>query len=191
MSTVDEIAQTMRHGDDESRRVIVVGSMRNVGTTYAAIALARTLAQHANVVLVDMSFVSPNLSIISNDPQAPGIAELVRGNANFGEIIAGDQYSPAHVVTAGAVSGDAGVLAASPMLATMIEALVRSYDHVVIDVGSATDTALERVAPLAGRAVLVSSDPADAATRAARDRLMAAGVGDVMLMAGAPQVIAA
>lgn len=191
MSNIDQIAQTMRHGGDESRRVIAVGAMRNVGTTYTAISLARTLAQHANVVLVDMSFVSPNLSVISSDPNAPGIAELVRGKANFGEIITGDRYSPAHVVAAGAVANDAGVLSASPMLATMIEALVRTYDHVVIDVGSATDTALERVAPLAGRAVLVSSDPADAATKAARERLMAAGIADVMVVAGAPEVIAA
>ena len=95
------------------------------------------------------------------------------------------------MIAAGAVGNDAGMLATSPMLATMIEALVRSYDHVVIDVGSATDTALERVAPLARRAVLVSSDPADAATKAARERLMAAGVADLVVMAGAPQVIAA
>jgi uncharacterized protein involved in exopolysaccharide biosynthesis len=190
-NSVEQIAQTMRHGGDESRRVIVVGAMRNIGTTYAAISLARTLAQQANVVLVDMSFVSPTLSLISNDANAPGIAELVRGNANFGEIIAGDQYSPAHVVASGMVGNDAGMLAASPMLATMIEALVRSYDHVVIDVGSATDAALERLGPLAGRAVLVSSNVADAATKAARDRLMAAGIADVMIVAGAPQVIAA
>lgn len=190
-NNIEEIARTMRHGDDESRRVVVVGAMRNVGTTYTAISLARTLAQQANVVLVDMSFVSPNLSIISSDSSAPGIAELVRGKASFGEVITGDRYSPAHVIAAGTVANDAGVLAASPMLATMIEALVRSYDHVVIDLGSATDAALERVAPLAGRAVLVSSDPADAATRAARDRLVAAGVADVMVVAGAPEVIAA
>jgi len=191
VGTVEQIAQSMRHGGDDGRRVIVVGSMRNVGTTHAAISLARTLAQDANVVLVDMSFGSPNLSVISNDPNAPGIAELVRGTATFGEIITGDQYSTAHLVTTGAVGNDARALSASPMLATMIEALVRSYDHVVIDVGSATDVALERLAPLAGRAVLVSSDPANAATKAARERLLTAGIAEVTVMAGAPQVIAA
>ena len=191
VGTVEQIAQSMRHGGDDGRRVIVVGSMRNVGTTHAAISLARTLAQDANVVLVDMSFGSPNLSVISNDPNAPGIAELVRGTATFGEIITGDQYSTAHLVTTGAVGNDARALSSSPMLATMIEALVRSYDHVVIDVGSATDVALERLAPLAGRAVLVSSDPANAATKAARERLLTAGIAEVTVMAGAPQVIAA
>ncbi len=191
VSTVEQIAQSMRHAGDDGRRVIVVGTMRNVGTTHAAISLARTLAQDANVVLVDMAFGSPNLSIISDDPEAPGIAELVRGNATFGDIITRDQYSAVHLVATGDVGNEARVLAASPMLATMVEALVRSYDHVVIDVGSAADVALERFAPLAAHAVLVAIDPANPATRTARERLMTAGIADVTVMAGAPQVIAA
>ena len=85
----------------------------------------------------------------------------------------------------------APALAASPMLATVIEALVHSYDHVVIDVGSAADVAVERFAPLATRAVLVAADPANPATQAARERLMMAGFADVTLLAGAPQVAAA
>jgi uncharacterized protein involved in exopolysaccharide biosynthesis/Mrp family chromosome partitioning ATPase len=189
--TVEHIAQGMRQAGDDGRRVIVVGVMRNVGTTHAAISLARTLAQDANVVLVDMAFGSPNLSIISDDLEAPGIAELVRGNATFGDIITRDQYSAMHLVATGDVGNEARLLAASPMLATMVEALVRSYDHVVIDVGSAADVALERFAPLATHAVLVAIDPANPATRTARERLMKAGIADVTVMAGAPQVIAA
>jgi uncharacterized protein involved in exopolysaccharide biosynthesis/Mrp family chromosome partitioning ATPase len=191
VSTVEQIAQSMLQAGDDGRRVIVVGTMRNVGTTHVAIALARTLAQDANVVLVDMAFGSPNLAIISDDPNAAGIAELVRGNATFGDIITRDQYSPVHLVATGNVGNEARVLAASPMLATMVEALVRSYDHVVIDVGSAADIAVERFAPLAARAVLVAIDPANPATKTARERLMMAGIADVTMMAGAPQVIAA
>ena len=191
VSTIEQIAQSMRYAGDDGRRVIAVGTMRNVGTTHAAISLARTLAQDANVVLVDMAFGSPNLSIISDDPEAPGIAELVRGSATFGDIITRDQYSAVHLVAAGDVRNEARVIAASPMLATTVEALVRSYDHVVIDVGSAADAALERFAPLAAHAVLVAIDPANPATRTARERLMTAGIADVTVMAGAPQVIAA
>ena len=82
-------------------------------------------------------------------------------------------------------------LAASPMLATVIEALVQSYDHVVIDAGSAADVAVERFAPLAQRAVLVAADPANPATRAARDRLTMAGFTDVTLLAGNTASVAA
>ena len=189
--TVEQIAQSLRQAGDAGRRVTVVGAMRNVGTTYAAISLARALAHDANVVLVDLALGSPNLSVISNDPKAPGIAELVRGAASFGDIITRDQYSSVHLVATGNVGNDGPALAASPMLATVIEALVCSYDHVVIDVGSLADIAVERFAPLATRAVLVAADPANPATKAARERLMIAGIADVTLMSGAPQVVAA
>jgi len=184
VSTVDQIARNLRQGGDGGRRVTVVGGARNVGTTYAAITLARTLAREANVVLVDFAFSAPNLSVISTDPNAAGIADLVAGTASFGDIITRDQYSNVHLIVTGNVGGNSAALAASPMLATIVEALVQSYDHVVLDVGAATEVPVERFAPLAQRAVLVAGDPANAATRAVRERLMLAGFGDVMLLAG-------
>jgi len=190
-STVEQVAQTLRQAGDNGRRVTVIGAMRNAGTTYAAISLARELAKGANVVLVDLAFGAPNLSVMSTDPNAPGIADLVRGTASFGDIITRDQFSNVHLVATGNVGPDGPALAASPMLATVIEALVRSYNHVVLDVGSAADVAVERFAPLAQRAVLVAADPANPATRAARERLMMAGFADVTLLAGAAQVAAA
>ena len=191
VSTVEQVAQMLRDAGDSGRRVTVVGAMRNVGTTYAAISIARALAKDANVVLVDLAFGAPNLSVISTDPAAPGIADLIRGAAGFGDIITRDQFSNVHLVATGEVGGDAAALAASPMLATVIEALARSYNHVVIDVGSAADVQVERFALLAQRAVLVSGDPANPATHAARERLMMAGFADVTLLAGANQAAAA
>ncbi len=191
MSTVEQIAHSLRQAGEAGRRVTVVGATRNAGTTFAGITLARALAKDANVVLVDLAFGAPNLSVISTDPDAPGIADLVRGSASFGDIITRDRYSNVHLVATGAVGNDAAMLSASPMLATVIEALVQSYNHVVIDVGSAADVALERFAPLAHRAVLVAADPANPATRVARDRLMLAGFADVTVLAGNPQAAAA
>ena len=191
VSTIDQIARSLRQAGDAGRRVTVVGTMRNAGTTYAAISLARALAKEANVVLVDLAFGAPNLSVISTDPDAPGIAELVRGTASFGDIITRDQFSNVHLVATGNVGHDGAALAASPMLSTVIEALVQTYNHVVIDVGSAADVAVERFAPLAQRAVLVAADPANPSTRAARERLMMAGIADVSLLSGAAQTAAA
>jgi Mrp family chromosome partitioning ATPase len=189
--TVDQVAHSLRQAGEAGRRVTVVGTMRNAGTTYAAITLARALAKDANVVLVDLAFGAPNLSVISTDPKAPGIAELVRGAASFGDIVTRDQFSRVHLVAAGNVGGDAAALAASPMLETVVEALARSYDHVVLDVGSAADVAVERFASLARRAVLVTGDPTNPATRAARERMTMAGFGDVTVLTGGAQVAAA
>ncbi len=188
-NTVEKFARELRQAGPGG--VIAVGTVRNVGTTYAAIMLARALAHEANVVLVDLAFSSPNLSVISTEPNAPGIAELVRGTASFGDVITRDQYSRVHLVAAGNVGSDIAPLASSPMLATVIEALSHSYEHVVIDMGSATDVAAERFAALATHAMLVAADPASAVTRTVRDRLLQAGFGDVAVIAGGAQAVAA
>jgi polysaccharide biosynthesis transport protein len=188
-STVERFARGLRQAGPGG--VVVVGTVRNVGTTYAAIMLARALAHEANVVLVDLAFSSPNLSVISTEPNAPGIAELVRGTASFGEVITRDQYSRVHLVAAGNVGSDVATLASSPMLATAIEALSHSYEHVVIDMGSASDVAAERFVSLATHAMLVAADPASAVTRTVRDRLLQAGFSDVAVIAGGAQAVAA
>ena len=148
-------------------------------------------AKDANVVLVDLAFGAPNLSVISTDPNAPGIAELVRGTASFGDIITGDQYSSVHLIATGNVGLDGPALAASPMLGTVIEALAQSYNYVVIDMGSVPDVAIERFAPLAQKTVLVASDPNEPATQAANGRLALAGFSDVAVIAGGAQAVAA
>ncbi|MFN3658766.1 MAG: GumC family protein [Pseudolabrys sp.] len=191
VSSLEQVIRGLREAGEVGRRVTVAGTARNVGTTYAAITLARGLARDANVVLVDLAFGAPNLSVISTDPNAPGIAELVRGTASFGDIITRDQFSNVHLVATGDIGRDGPGLAASPMVATAIEALARSYDHVVIDIGSAADVAVERFAPLAQRAVLVTPDGAAPATRAARERLMLSGFVDVSLVAGVTEGAAA
>jgi tyrosine-protein kinase Etk/Wzc len=188
-STVERFARELRQMAPGG--AIVVGTVRNVGTTYAAIMLARALAHEANVVLVDLAFSSPNLSVISTEPNAPGIAELVRGTASFGDVITRDQYSRVHLVATGNVGSDVATLASSPMLATAIEALSHSYDHVVIDMGSASDVAAERFVSLATHAMLVAADPASTVTRTVRDRLLQAGFSDVAVIAGGAQAVAA
>ncbi len=121
---------------------------------------------------------APNLSVISSEPNAPGIAELVRGTASFGDIITRDEIRPF-------------ILSPPVTLAKAVEALVRSYDHVVIDLGAAANIAAERFAPLAGRALLVSADPGKPATRAVRERLLLAGFSDLSLLGGVPEAAAA
>lgn len=190
-STIEQIVRDLQHVGDAGRSVTVIGTMRNVGTTYAAITLARTLAQDASVVLVDLALGAPNLSLLSDDPNAAGIAELVHGTASFGDIITRDQYSSVHLVATGNVGSEGTALAASPMLATVIEALVRNYDYVVIDAGSAADVAVERLAMLAPHAVLVAGDPAHPATRTAAERLKTTGFANVTVLAGGAQAVAA
>lgn len=191
VSSIDQIATWLQQAGDAGKRIAVAGSGRNVGTTYAAISLARSLAAHGSAVLIDLAFNAPNLSVLSNDPNAPGIAELLRGQASFGDVITRDQYSNLHLIATGNVAGDAMGLAAAPMLVSAVDALAQSYDFVIFDVGAVPEIAAERFSPLATRAVLVASDAASPAARSARERLLAAGFPDVSLAHGAADVVAA
>jgi polysaccharide biosynthesis transport protein len=190
ISTVAQVAASLRQAGQAGRRVAVAGTGRNVGTTYAAIALARTLSQSANVVLIDLAWNAPNLSVVSTDPQAPGMAELLRGQVSFGDIITRDQFSNVHMIATGNVAGEGAALAASPNLPGVIDALGQSYDHVVIDMGAVPEIAPEYFAQLAGRAVLVTAGSGPA-LHAARGRLAAAGFADVSLLAGVAETAAA
>jgi Mrp family chromosome partitioning ATPase len=151
-----------------------------------AIALARCLAGRSRVVLVELALASPNLSVIAGDPLAPGLSELIQGSATFGEIITRDRHSRAHLVLVGRVPLDAATLMESERLSLAIEALARSYDHVVVDAGAADAVPLERFAVLGPRAVLVTAELDNAATALVRERLLKAGFANVSVLAQAP-----
>ncbi|MET0923206.1 MAG: AAA family ATPase [Xanthobacteraceae bacterium] len=181
------MAREFSAAGDAARRITVVGASGNVGTTTAATTLARSLAKEGRVALVDLAFGGPKLSAIATDPAAPGIAELVRGSASFGQIITRDRYSGVHLIMAGRAAVDAAAVMSSQRLSITLEALARSYDHVVIDAGTVGDVALDRFANLAPRAVLVAGELDDPATVSARERLLQAGFADVNVLVGAPR----
>ncbi|MBX6329328.1 MAG: lipopolysaccharide biosynthesis protein [Pseudolabrys sp.] len=189
---IASLARELRAAGEGGRRIAVLGAERNVGTTFAAHALARALAESASAVLVDLAFATPRIGALSVEPEAPGIADLVRGRASFGDIVTRDASSRLHLVGAGRLDGmEAAAVAASPMIATVVEALARSYQHVVLDLGAVPDCALERFAALAPRALLVTADPAAAATRATRAAILGAGFAEVRILLGGARAAAA
>jgi tyrosine-protein kinase Etk/Wzc len=186
---IEGLARDLGAAGEGGRRITVVGAMRNVGTTMTAIALARNLAQQSRVVLVDLALGAPHLGIIASDPGAPGLAELVAGAASFGQIITRDRYSRLHLIMAGRERGeeplDAVAIMGSPPLSIAIEALGRSYDHVVIDAGAATEASLEQLARLAPRSVLVAPELDNPETALAREQLLQAGFANVSVLVNA------
>ncbi len=183
---IEDLAQELGAAGETARRIAVVGATRNIGTTFAAITLARSLAKQGRVVLVDLALSSPNLSIIASDPSAPGITDVVHGAASFGQIITRDKFSRVHLIQAG-LAADPQSVVTSQRLAITLEALARSYDHVVVDVGALPDLAAERFAQLAPRAVLVAGKLDDPMTVSARERLVAAGFSNISVLSSAPR----
>src|SRR5262249_20572109 len=142
-SAIDELARSLRDAGEGGRRLAIFGASRNIGTTLSAVTLARALAREARVVLIDLAVGAPDIAAISSDPQAPGVAEVVRGTASFGEVIMRDKLSRLHLVAAGRIGADSAALLAAPRLAMMVEALARTYDYVIIDAGTTFEAAVE------------------------------------------------
>lgn len=185
-ASIADIANGLRRAGDAGRRITVVGMGRNIGTTSTAVALARALTEGGRVVLVDLALSAPNVAAISSDPGAPGLADLMRGTASFRHIITRDRHSRVHLVGAGRAPVDADAILSSDRLAIAVDALARTYDHVVIDAGALPQVAVERFVRLAPHAVLVATDMPDDAAQATRTRLMAAGFADVAMFVDKP-----
>ena len=155
---------------------------RNVGTTLTAIALARTLAALPAWCWSIWRSARRTSPSSPNDPSAPGIAELVRGQASFGDIITRDRGLAAHLVSRRpdrrrcrrpAPIADA----MRPRSARWRRATTMSC----IDAGAQSGIALATVAATAPYAVLVGGDtPANALTAIAGS-CNRAGFADVAL----------
>lgn len=135
---VDRVADDLRAAGEAARKITIMGTGENERIMLSALALARLLTDGARVVLVDLSPASPILTAASVDPAAPGLAELMLGEASFGEVISRDGQSPVHLVVAGRSGADRALLQ-SPRLTIALDALLRVYDHVLLVAGTATD----------------------------------------------------
>jgi uncharacterized protein involved in exopolysaccharide biosynthesis/Mrp family chromosome partitioning ATPase len=182
--SVLDIANAISEAGETGRLVAVIGAAQNVGTTRSAIALGRALARDARVLMIDLAFDHPNLAAISSDPGAPGVADLARGTASFGEIITRDRSSRAQVIAAGRVGPDTADAVMSQRVGIGMQALSRAYDHIIVDAGALPNVQAERIAQLAPCAVLVAGDLGAAEAEAARARLSAAGFTDIAVFAG-------
>ncbi|MBV8836780.1 MAG: lipopolysaccharide biosynthesis protein, partial [Alphaproteobacteria bacterium] len=182
--SIADLAQAVRDTGAIGKRIAVVGAASGIGTSTAAVALARDLAASARVVLVDFSLEHPGLAAITTDPRAPGIADLARGDASFADIITRDRYSRLQVVAAGHVGNDAMAIYRSERVAVGLDALARAYDHVIVDAGTVQSIISERIARLAPCAVLVGGAVETAKVNAVREHLAQAGFTDIAVFTG-------
>ena len=182
--SIVSVADNLRHAGAAGERLAVFGAVPGINTSQTAIKLSRLLADDSSVVLVGLASGDTAIRGISNEPSAPGLAELACGAASFGSIITKDKFSPLHLISIGQAPVDrVGVLAAPGMVANF-NALARAYDHLVVDAGEAAGPEIERISEVASHAVLITDVLSNTATISARDRLLASGFSDVRILVG-------
>jgi hypothetical protein len=103
------------------------------------------------------------------------------GEASFSQIITKDRLSRVHLVNAGRPGSDRALLQ-SPRLTLAVDALLRVYDHVVLDAGSASDLPAELLTAQARAVVVPDASMAADARSLMCDQLRAAGFSDVTML---------
>ena len=185
-SDIDTLAQRLRGAGAAARKVTVLGTGVSDNVTATALVLARRLAQDVKVVLIDLSESSAMLKAVSTDPAAPGLAELMLGEASFGQVITRDRASALHLVSAGR-PGFERTLLQSPRLVVALNALLRVYDHVLLDAGTAADLPAELLTAEAQAVVVPAPTMAADARAKMAEQLKAVGFSDVTMIAAAPR----
>src|SRR5450432_818281 len=181
LAEIEQLANRLRGAGEAARKVTILGTASGESITLTALTLARLIARTARVVLVDLSASSPTIPAVSVDPSAPGLADLMLGEASFSQVITRDRLSRVHLVSSGRPGSDRALLQ-SPRLTLAIDALLRVYDHVLLDAGTASDLPAELLTAHA-RAVVVpeASMPADARILMC-DQLRAVGFSEVTML---------
>jgi succinoglycan biosynthesis transport protein ExoP len=181
LNEIEQLADVLRGAGEAARKITILGTASGESITSTALTLARLLVRSARVVVVDLAAASPAISAASVDPVAPGLAELMLGEASFSQIITKDRLSRVHLVSAGRPGFDRALLQ-SPRLTLAIDALLRVYDHVLLDAGIASDLPAELLTTQA-RAVVVPDASMAADARAVMcDQLRAVGFGEVTML---------
>ncbi|MGO4715621.1 GumC family protein [Bradyrhizobium sp. 2TAF24] len=180
---IERVARDLQVAGVSARKITMIGVGQNENVTLTALTLARLLSRKGKVVLVELSLSSPTVGAVSSDPMAPGLSDLMLGSANFGQIISRDRLSQVHLVGAGRASRDRTLLQ-SPRLALAVDALLRVYDHVLLDAGTAADLPAALLSSNA-QAVVIPDPAMDAPARAfMAEQLRATGFLGVTMLSG-------
>ncbi len=181
VTEIDQLAEQLLGAGEAARKIVVLGSGQGESITLTALSLARLLARSAKVVVVDMSGSSPAFAAVSADPMAPGLAELMLGEASFAQVITRDRLSRAHLVTAGRRGADRSLLQ-SPRLTLALDALLRVYDHVLLDAGTASDLPAELLTANARAVVVPDPSMTPEARKLMSDQLKDVGFSAVTML---------
>lgn len=178
---IEHLAESLTAAGAGAKKVTVLGTASGDAITLSTLTLARHLARDARVVVVDLAASSPTIAAVSVDPTAPGLAELMQGQASFAQVITRDKLSRLHLVMAGRPGFDRSLLQ-SPRVTLAIDALLRAYDHVIVDAGSAEDLPAELLTAHA-RAVVVPDASMESDARALMcEQLKAVGFSEVTML---------
>ena len=155
-------------------RIAILSPDQSVQDDGATVFTRFLAADGASVIIVDLTGDSAPTKAMLGSASAIGLKDLMSGAATFGDAIHGDRGSNAHIMPSGAISSQAAAGNAA-QLPSILDALQKTYDYVVVDCGAADAAGLARVSDPSTVNIINAADPANPMIRLAGDMLTHAG----------------
>lgn len=160
LSPFSESMRTLRAalwlGSDPPKVVVITAARPGEGKTTTAIALSRSAAMNGEkVLLVDCDIRQPSVGRAFRAEAAPGVTDLLLGQASYEQIVRRDHLTGLDYIPAGAAEIHSLGLFMSEAMAGLLDRVRREYDLVILDAPPALAMADARVVARLADATLV------------------------------------
>jgi capsular exopolysaccharide synthesis family protein len=116
------------------RKIMVCSSVPEEGKTSVASNLALVLSERERVLLIDADLRKPRLaSVFKLKPDAPGLTQVLTGEATIDQAIVALEGQQLDVMIAGSRRDNPQILLASEAFAELLNTLSAHYDRIVFD----------------------------------------------------------
>ena len=139
-STFSEAVRTVRTSvlmsalDEPHKVVVITSSVPEEGKTTLSFNLACALGQVKKILLVDGDLRRPKIGkLVGRETRAPGLADLVAGQAQVSQCVFFDERAGIHILPAGTVPPNPLELLSSKRFSDVITKLKEAFDIVIID----------------------------------------------------------
>jgi capsular exopolysaccharide synthesis family protein len=136
IESIDATRTMLLHASRErsTRIVMVTSALKGEGKTTLSGHLATSLARAGRMtLLIDCDFRRPSIQGLFDVSLEPGLSELLRGEADFVEVIRESTAKGLHVITAGRWDSLALQALALDRARPLFEHLSKDYDFIVVD----------------------------------------------------------
>jgi polysaccharide biosynthesis transport protein len=120
--------------DEQHKIVVVTSSVPEEGKTTLSFNLACALGQVKKVLLIDADLRRPKVGrLVGRDPKAPGLADLVAGQAQVSQCVFFNEAAGIHILPAGTVPPNPLELLTSRRFEEVVAKLKEAFDIVILD----------------------------------------------------------
>jgi Mrp family chromosome partitioning ATPase len=143
---------------ENARRVAFLSADNGMEAASMAVMIGRHMAKESlRIACVDMAVTQPSISRLL-DEENLGLNDLLTNQAEFLEIIYGDDKSTLNIIPCGKARLTAEALFAAHNLNYVLDALTCSYDRIVMDFGALNSRFFaDKIASVATTVVIVGS----------------------------------